>query len=264
MIMENSPIRSLEKTVACPVPSAGPEEVAHWLRKMRIGALCGLAVVISHAVYWVLGTVGIAPSPGLANTIACMIASAGGLGVWLLVAAEPHNRKWLWPCRWALRLAAGTLIVLCVAPIVLTEYYRNLPEQTTDDILSQSMGWVVGGGWLIFYWYLKELSHRLGDRALRKNFTVLFWIISVVLFLSLATLTCDRPVDDGNSQSPSATVSGEASTSDSGGASQMILMFAIWIAYCIWEGWLMWRLSKRLHQAAGHYQKLCADPAVRP
>ena len=242
----NSTIQQPGNMMTCPVPSASPELVARWLGKMRIGAMCGLAVVVSHAVYLVLGVIGIAPGTRLANAISCAITIVGGIGVWLLVSSEPHNPKWLWPCRWALRLITVALVLLCVESIVVYGFFRNLPVQGINHTAWQDpMNVGVCGSWLLLYWYLKTLSHRLADTTLRKNFAVLLWLFGVMFVLGLLLLTCEGRTHYGSIQSPSATAPAWAQTQSS---VRTFLGFSVQIAYYVWEGWLMWRLSRRLNQ----------------
>lgn len=252
---ENIQIQQPDDVVVCPVPVASPELVARWLRKVRIGVLCGLAVIASHVVYMVFGLVGIVPGPRLAMTISCAAVLAGGVGIWLLVSSEPQNRKWLWWCRWLLRLAAGAVVLLCGTDIVIYGFLLSpLPEkaaQTAHDNMWRVMGIVVCGTWVLLYWYLKALAQRLADKTLRNNFGCLFWIARALFILFLLVVTYEVWIHRGGGAVLPATAPAKAQVDKP----NAFVGFAIWMAYYVWMGWLMWRLSRRLNQFAAYYQK---------
>ena len=252
---KNFPVPQVAHALTRPGPSGSPELVARWLRKVRGGAMCGLAVVVSHAAYMVLGAIGIAPGPRLANAIACATAMTGGVGVWLLVSSEPDNREWFWSCRWVLRLAACALVLLCAASMVVYGFFRDLPEQRVNATVWRTRMLVgVGASWVLLCWYLKTLSHRLGDKTLGKNFAVLFWLTGILVVLAVLAVTSQDRTHDSSVETPPATAPSDGKTQRPGGA---VLGFSIWMAYYVWMGWLMWRLSRRLNQSAGHYRERC-------
>ena len=126
----------------------------------------------------------------------------------------------------------------------------------TDTAWDLPMLGIVGGGWLLLHWYLKTLSHRLGDRTLRKNFMVLFWLCAALLVVTVLAVTRGSRTDDGGIPAPSATA--PAAAQEDGRVT--FVGFAGWMACHAWMGWLMWRLSRRLNQCAGYYRQRAALP----
>ena len=177
--------------VLFPAPSAGGELVVRWLRRVRLGAILGLAVSAYYVVSLLLGGIGIIPGRRLLNAVSCLLVIVGAIGVWMLVTAEPQNRGWLRLHRWVLRSAAVVIVTLCGISLITFSLLGGPPESAKgDDVWQIGIGMICLSLWMLLDWYLRTLSQRLGDTTLRKNFTVLLWLSAIFLALGVLAVSC--------------------------------------------------------------------------
>jgi len=270
MAMDELSILKASDAVTSPVPSADPARVARWLERVRLGALCGLGVAIccatQLAVYTVLWVAGVTPWPRPSYAVAYAIGIVEGVVAWVLVSSEPRNLRWLWPWRWILRLAAATIVLSCAVFMVAYGFFWPVPPKSTGADGVWERAWMYGtvGCWMLFFWYLKKLAHRLGDVGLRRNFNVLVWMLGVLLLIGLLVLTCNAQAHDECVESASEPPPAKANPRPDGSA---VMPIGFRMALYTWMGWLMWRLSRRLKRAAGHYRglsRLLAAPQPQP
>jgi len=270
MAMDELSILKASDAVTSPVPSADPARVARWLERVRLGALCGLGVAIccatQLAVYTVLWVAGVTPWPRPSYAVAYAIGIVEGVVAWVLVSSEPRNLRWLWPWRWILRLAAATIVLSCAVFMVAYGFFWPVPPKSTGADGVWERAWMYGtvGCWMLFFWYLKKLAHRLGDVGLRRNFNVLFWLLGILSIAALLTLIYKAWPDHDPAQSASAPASGEAEIRP---IALSLRWLAVLMAFHTWTVWLMWRLSRRLNRAAAHYRglgRLLAAPEPQP
>lgn len=239
------------KNLIIPAPAGSPETVAAWLERIRVGAIFGLAFVICRAMFVSLLLFGVVMNGPWGNTITRLTEIIGCIAVWLIVSQEPLNKRWQWLLRWVLRIASVLMTILCVASIVTYTFFRSLPETRAYGQNTTVLFWILASALrLMLYWYLRALAERLNDQILRKNFTVIIWIIAIMLALGLLVLAATGHMSQ---RTGTATIPRDAETV---GLSDKLPGFSLYMAFYAWMGWLMWRLSRRLAIVAERYSGL--------
>ena len=148
------------------MPEAQPPVVVAWLRRMRAGALIGVAGYLYYLGYvtWFLPkwTYGRVSAPLL---IMVVMLSIDFSTKWLLTSPEPGRRYWLWYLRWPIRITVSYGVALFVLTILCSVVY-GVPldslwnTRSLDTVLGVALVFAPPIFWLS---YLSRLSDRVSD-----------------------------------------------------------------------------------------------------
>jgi len=155
--------------------------------------------------------------------------------------------------RWILRLESGAIVLLIATSLIAYCFLRPVPPHENTPI-----GWlyvpvfILAVCWLLYYWYLSDLSYSLADKPLSKIF-YLIWCLGVLVMvpcLVMAGWAYYRGVPLTSATAPAGT------RAESSGGSAFVFFIALFgLAGC-----LMWWLSRRLNRCARHYRTLVGQP----
>ncbi|MFW6132786.1 MAG: hypothetical protein ACOC8F_02730 [Planctomycetota bacterium] len=233
-----------------PMPAVGADQAAAWLRRLAAGAYATLAILplsLGGAVAeWLLGIA----HPAVAFGIEPILAAAAAVCAWLLTCGEPHNLAWLRLRRWMVRI--GALLGLAHWYLVLSvggalPHIAGMdPYHLAGAVLAANLGGALCA--LVALWYSRELARRLGDVTLRKNLTVVLWVVTVLaVFGALSLGSHWQAAVSGTVRKLQA-----AFTRPHVAPAPLDLGVSAGFLACLFGyfGWLLWRLGRGLREAA--------------
>ncbi|MBS3733939.1 MAG: hypothetical protein KGY99_03325 [Phycisphaerae bacterium] len=244
-----------------PMPAASPREAAAWLRRLAIGAWGYLAlmpvVVVGMVAEWMLGVAHPAAAYGTRPFTAVIALAAA----WLLTMNEPKSRGWMRLRRWVVRLGAMlelTTWYLYLAIAGAAPVHQQINPYTLAAVY---LGAKLTGGLclLVELSYLRALARRLGDVVLRKNFTVLLWTIGILTALGFGLIHLwNWPTEVANIVDAAREAHSQPHVPP--GMRDIAFPLGLIAALSSYFGWLMWRLGRRMRDAAAALEPRAARP----
>ncbi len=173
-----------------PMPPAGAEEGARWLRRVRRGPICLLAVVCLSFLWTAVNALGFAPPWPGALVHAAVVAILLIVGLWLLTEPEPQRPSWLRGTRRAVRIGIPLAYAVWFGfygTIGFPNLREDAPVPHAPSVDAADLLVLAVAAWpmLDCAWYPMELSARLRDGVLRVNFKVFLIVLAVLVGLGL-------------------------------------------------------------------------------
>lgn len=257
-----------------PMPPAGPQRAANWLRRVRRGPICNLALLPAGLLWYVIGSFGM--DAGFTGVLVFSIVNVmlSTLGLWWFTSPEPDRPKWLRTARWIIRIG---VLVTGAAGLVFRGYLGfpysrpGVAPPATVTVSGAHLILLGAAAWLALtsLHYTIQLAGRLRDNVLRINFKIVRILLAVLLVLGLLTAAREFAAsfvpEGGGSKLETAAVAGphtQPARSDQSPEPPWwapLIGQAIMAGFLGWGIWLQIRLLRRLTFAARKLDGMSPD-----
>jgi len=176
------------RTIARAVWDATPplRVTVEWGTKLTRGAglmLLAAAVGGLHSVLFIL-----VPPVRVALLLGILppMAVISTMGLWLISTPDPQNTSWLRKRRWLVRASVVVALSYEVARLIcMGLLWVSAAPESHVAMAYYLVAVLAMAGSVAGLWYLRELARAIKDRFLRVVFSVLMWLLLVLLSLGI-------------------------------------------------------------------------------